>query len=186
MEDHMKTTQVGRFLLAGALFLAFCTLPSVSFAADAAVKLGAVDVQTVLNESETGKKAKNDLEALIKSKQVVIDEKGKMIEKLKSDVEKQASVLSADARKTKEEELEKLIREYQRLVQDSQAEIKKKEAELTDSILKDIHDIIDKIGQDEGYTLIIEKGMAVYSDKSIDITGRVMGKYNELKSKSKK
>jgi outer membrane protein len=140
----------------------------------------------VLNESETGKKAKTDLEALIKSKQSTIDEKGKIIEKLKSDIEKQASVLSADARKTKEDEMEKSIREYQRLVQDSQADIKKKEAELTDTILKDIHEIINKIGQEESYTLIIERGMVVYSDKGIDITDRVMKTYNELRSKSKK
>src|SRR4030043_1856925 len=113
-------------------------LPVTSHAADV-VKFGSIDVQKVLNESETGKKAKLDLEVLIKSKQSTIDEKGKTIEKLKADIEKQASVLSADARKNKEEELEKSVREYQRLVQDSQAEIKKKEAELTDSILKDIH-----------------------------------------------
>jgi len=181
----MKKTQLGQILFFGALLLALCILPAFSFAADT-VKLGSVDVQKVLNESEIGKKAKNDLESLIKSKQSVIDEKGKTVEKLKNDIEKQASVLSADARKTKEDELEKAIREYQRLVQDSQADIKKKEAELTDSILKDIHDIIDKIGQEEGYTLIIEKGMVVYSDKSLDITDRVMDKYNESKSKSKK
>ncbi len=181
----MKKTQLGQILFFGALLFALCILPAFSFAADT-VKLGSVDVQKVLNESEIGKKAKNDLESLIKSKQSVIDEKGKTVEKLKNDIEKQASVLSSDARKTKEDELEKSIREYQRLVQDSQAEIKKKEAELTDSILKDIHAIIDKIGQEEGYTLIIEKGMIVYSDKSMDITDRVMDKYNESKSKSKK
>ena len=60
--------------------------------------------------------------------------KGKQSKRLKADIEKQASVLSADARKNKEEELEKSVREYQRLVQDSQAEIKKKEAELTETI----------------------------------------------------
>ena len=68
---------------------------------------------------------------MIKTRQSTIDEKGKAIEKLKADVEKQASVLSAEARKNKEDELEKLLREYQRIVQDSQTEIKKKEAELT-------------------------------------------------------
>ena len=44
------------------------------------------------------------LKNLIKSKQT-IDEKGKTIEKIKADLEKQASVLSAEAKKSKEEEL---------------------------------------------------------------------------------
>ena len=167
------------------LFVALLVMPAASHAADT-VKFGSIDVQKVLNESETGKKAKSDLEGLIKSKQLTIDEKGKAIEKLKADIEKQASVLSADARKNKEEELEKSVREYQRLVQDSQAEIKKKEAELTETILKDIKDLVEKTGEAEGYALILEKGMILYSNKGIDITDTILKKYNESKAKTAK
>lgn len=157
------------------------------FAADA-LKIGFVDLVKALNESESGKKAKADLEFLIKSKQVAIDEKGKAIEKGKNDLEKQASVLSQDARKAKEEELERLIREYQRLVSDSQGEVKKKESELTGEILKDIRVIIQKIGQDESYTLILEnaEGQILYSKKDIDLTDAVIKKHNEAKAKPKK
>lgn len=168
------------------LMLVFIAVrPVPSHAADV-VKFGSMDVQKVLNESEAGKKAKTDLEVLIKAKQSTIDEKGKAIEKLKADIEKQASVLSADARKNKEEELEKSVREYQRLVQDSQAEIKKKEAELTDTILKDIKDLVEKTGETEGYALILEKGMILYSNKGIDITDTILKKYDESKAKTTK
>lgn len=182
----MKKIVTEKLLLVCSLLFALCFLLPASLLAADTVKFGAIDIQKVLNESEAGKKAKSDLESLIKSKQSTIDEKGKAIEKLKADIEKQASVLSADARKSKEEELEKLIREYQRLVQDSQAEIKKKEAELTDAIFKDTRELIDKIGEEEGYTLIIEKGMILYSSKGIDITDSVLKKYDESKAKSKK
>ena len=95
----------------------------------AEVKIGIVDLMKALNESDSGKKAKSDLEGMIKSKQVILDGKGKEIEKLKGDLEKQASVLSADAKKSKEEDLEKMLREYQRLLTDSQNDVKKKEGE---------------------------------------------------------
>jgi len=182
----MKNMVPVRFLSLCCLFFALFILPNSLFSADQTVKFGSIDVQKVLNDSDSGKKAKADLEVLIKSKQATIDEKGKIIEKLKSDIEKQASVLSAEARKAKEDELEKVLREYQRLVQDSQAEIKKKEGEHTDTILKDIREIIDKIGEEEGYTLIIERGMVLYSNKGIDITDSIIKKYDELKAKSKK
>lgn len=157
------------------------------FAADT-IKIGFVDLVRALNESESGKKAKADLEFLIKSKQGAIDEKGKAIEKGKNDLEKQASVLSQDARKSKEEDLERLIREYQRLVADSQGEVKKKESELTGEILKDIRAIIQKMGQDEAYTIILEnaEGQILYSRKDIDLTDAVIKKHNEAKAKSKK
>jgi len=171
------------WLVVVALFL---TGTSV-FAADT-LKIGFVDLVKALNESDAGKKAKTDLEFLIKSKQVAIDEKGKIIEKGKTDLEKQASVLSQDARKSKEEEMERLIREYQRLVSDSQSEVKKKEGELTGDILKEIRAIIQKIGQDEDYTLILEnaEGQILYSKKEIDLTDVVIKKHNESKTKAKK
>lgn len=180
----MRISVLGRLLSFCCLFVVLIMMP-VSLRAADAIKFGAIDIQKVLNESEAGKKAKSDLESLIKTRQSAIDEKGKAIEKLKGDIEKQASVLSAEARKSREDELEKSLREYQRIVQDSQAEIKKKEGEFTDTILKEIRDLIEKIGEDEGYTLIIERGMVLYSNKGIDITDNVLKKYDALK-KSKK
>lgn len=156
------------------------------FAADIP-KIGYVDLVKALNESDAGKKAKADLEFLIKSKQSVIDEKGKAIEKAKTDIEKQSTLLSQDARKSKEEEMERLIREYQRLVSDSQGEVKKKEGDLTTEILKELRAIIQKIGQDEAYTLILEnaEGQILYSKKEFDLTDIIVKKHNESKAKTK-
>jgi len=157
-----------------------------AFAAEA-VKIGIVDLIKALNESDTGKKAKADLEILIKTKQSSIDEKGKDIEKLKNDLEKQSSVLSAEARKTKEDELERLIREYQRIVTDSQNDVKKKESEFTGEILKDLRGIIEKIGQEGSYTMIIEnaEGIILFSKPEQNLTEQVIKRYNEAKTKAK-
>jgi outer membrane protein len=147
------------------------------------IKVGVVDLMKVLNESDAGKKAKTELEAAIKAKQTVIDEKGKEIEKMKGDIEKQSSVLSAEARKQKQDELEKMIREYQRTVSDSQNEVKKRESELTNGILREIRSIVEKMGKDDGYTMIIEnaEGIILYSKKDLDLTDAVIKKYNEAK-----
>lgn len=152
-----------------------------------AFKVGIVDLFRALNESESGQKAKAALEGLIKSKQSIIEEKGKKIESLRADLEKQAAILSPEAKKAKEEELERLIRDYQRIVSDSQAEIKKKEGELTEEILKDLRLTINSVAQEGGFILIIEKaeGLVLYSDKAIDITDKVIKKYNESKALKK-
>lgn len=152
------------------------------------LKIGFVNLMKALNESDSGKKAKTDLEFLIKTKQTAIDEKGKAIEKLRADLEKQASILSTEARKTKEEELESLIRDYQRLVTDSQNAVKKKEGEFTSEIIKDLRAIIKKIGEDEGYTVILEDadGLILFSQKDLDLTEKVLKSYNESKAKKAK
>jgi outer membrane protein len=158
-----------------------------AFAAEQVLKVGVVDLIKALNESDSGKKAKADLEILIKTKQTAIDEKGKEIEKLKNELEKQSSVLSAEARKSKEDDLEKNIREYQRVVTDSQNDVKKKEGEFTGEILKDLRAIIAKIGQDGNYTMIIEnaEGIILYSKPEQNLTEQVIKKYNESKGKAK-
>ena len=173
-------------LLVAVLFLLMGTS---AFAAEAiTIKIGYIDLVRALNESESGKKAKADLEFLIKTKQTSIDEKGKAIEKAKAELEKQSSVLSPDARKAKEEEMERLVRDYQRLVSDSQNEVKKREGELTGDILKELKAVAQKIGEDEGYTLILEsaEGQILYAKKESDLTDTVIKKYNESKAKSKK
>lgn len=157
-----------------------------SFAAEQ-VKIGYVDLRVALNESDAGKKAKVELESLIKTKQTAIDERGKTIEKLKGELEKQTSVLSAEARKAKEDEIERTVRDYQRLVQDAQAEVKKKENEVTGSILTELREVINKIANEDSYTLIFENvgGIIIYSKKDLDITDRVVKSYNESKKQKK-
>lgn len=152
------------------------------------IKIGSIDLIRALNDSDAGKKAKSDLELLIKTKQAALDEKGKAFEKMKGDIEKQSSALSAEARKAKEEELEKMARDYQRLVADSQSEIKKKEGEFTNEIIKDMRAIIEKIGASEGYTIILEgsDGQILFKKKEIDLTDVVIKKHNELKAAPKK
>ncbi|HHN64278.1 MAG TPA: OmpH family outer membrane protein [Nitrospirae bacterium] len=161
------------------VFFLILLFQGVVYAVD--VKIGYVDLQKALNESEGGKRAKSSLEEIIKAKQKVIDERGAEIEKLKSEIDKQASLLSPEALKKKQDELDRKIREYKRFVQDSQEEVKKKEAELTNEILKDLVKVVKKIGKEEKYTIILEKaeGLILYADNAIDLTDKVIKRYNE-------
>jgi outer membrane protein len=180
MKKFLAVTILGLFMLSAGMI-------STTFAADA-VKIGIVDLLRALNESEAGKKAKTELESLIMSKQASIDEKGKRVETLRADLEKQAAVLSADARKARAEEIGRLEKNLQRLIADSQAEIQKKQMELENEILKDLRDVINAIAQAGGYSMVIERadGLVLYVDKSIDITDAVIKRYNESKAKPTK
>lgn len=164
------------------LFLLFLAASPV-LAAETAMKVGLVDLYKAVNESEQGKKAKAELESMIKVKQEALEDKGKAIEKLKTELEKQGGVLSADAKKSKEDEFERLTRDYQRVVTDSQNDVRKKEGELTGRIVKDLKVIIASIAQEEHYTVILEKaeGLVLFADNSLDITDKVIQRFNAAK-----
>lgn len=173
-----------RFLTVSLVLFFLLSLVSISNAQDA-IKVGVVDLLKALNESDQGKKSIAEIDSIKKSKQTTIDEKGKKIEQLKADLDKQASILSAEAKKSKEEEIERLIREFQRLVSDATAELQKKQREVEVEMIKEFRVIITKVGEEEKFSFIVEasEGGLLYHDKAIDITDKVIKRFNESKKK---
>ncbi|MDI6744070.1 MAG: OmpH family outer membrane protein [Thermodesulfovibrionales bacterium] len=166
------------------------TLCSVLFyvtpvgAADA-LKIGFVDLQRIFAGSDAGKKARTDIEAIEKSKKAVIEEKVNALKKIEEEIAKQSSVLSAEAKKAKGEEFENLQRDVQKLVAEARAELQKKENELTNAILKDVGDIVDAIGYEEGYAIILRSEVVLSAKKELDLTNVVITRLNESKGKPK-
>src|SRR3990172_9406474 len=114
-----KVRALSLFVLAACVFF-LGQRPAFSEEAKAgAPKVGFIDLQRALNESEEGKKAKTELETVIKEKQTSISEKVKARDKLREDLSKQAAALSEKARKAKAEELDKLEKTVDRLISDS-------------------------------------------------------------------
>jgi len=150
------------------------------------IKIGFVDIDRAANDSEEGKKAVGGLKDFMSSRQASITEKGKAIEKMKSDLEKQGAIMSPDAKKSKMEELERSEREFQRLVSDAQQEFEKKRRELTESVYKEIIEIVVKFGQEQKYTVILPVQSLLYSDKTLDITDIIINKFNESKGQKSK
>ncbi len=169
------------FTLVFVLAFAAC-----AFAQDG-VKIGFIDMQQALNESEAGKVAKKELEDMVRERQVKIDEKIALRDKLVAEIEKQSVVLSDEARRQKQDELEKLSREIERMVTDSNTELQKQQRELELEIVRDLDSIITEIGKEGKYTIIVPADIILYSAEGIDITDLVIEKHNKLyKSKGKK
>jgi outer membrane protein len=161
------------------LTIALVLLSACAFAAES--KIGYIDLNLALNKSEVGKKAVLSLEEMVKAKQFIISEKGDKIKKIEEELAKQSSIMTPDTVRERKEEREKLLRDYQRMVKDSQEEVQKKQAEYMDAIIKKLKGIVEQIGKEEGYSLILEKaesGVMFHSDE-IDMTGTLIKRFNE-------
>lgn len=161
------------------LVLTVYAMPSVYAAENG--KTGVVDFTAVINNSEAGKKANAELNELINAKRVEAQEKANNVESLKKAFDEQAATLSAEDKKAKEEEFNKVFKDYQTTVAQSNAEVQKKQAELRSQVLKEIKDVIGKLAQEENYTLILDAAAVPYYDKTSDISAKVIQKYNESK-----
>ena len=102
---------------------------------------------------------------------------------MKESFEKQALMLTPDARANKEKEYQNKLREFQRWGEDSQNELNQKRMEMERNISIALVKVIQKLGADEGYTLILEKNenIVLFVSKTIDITDRAIKAYDAQK-----
>ena len=153
-----------------------------------ALKLGVVDVQRVLARSSAGVAAREHLEREKAVMQKQVDGQRVEAEKLRDELEKKGQLLSADARREKQESLERKVRDVRRLVDDLQKELQKKEQEALARVLNDISGVVQKIGKERGYTMIIERrgGAVIWGAPEIDITDEVVRAFDDESKKGKK
>lgn len=151
-------------------------------------KFGYVAIQKAVVESAAGKDAMTKFQDEVKDIEDTILKEKAEIEKLGEVLQKQSMMLTDSVRREKEKDFIRRQRDYERQVKDSKAEVQLKEAELTNDILEDLIPIIQKYGEDNGYTIIFEKNERniLYASETIDLTDKVIAIFDAQYGKSKK
>jgi len=146
-------------------------------------KIAYVDIQKAVNDSNAGKEAKKAITKDVEKFQRLVADKQKELQTLKESLDKQVLMLTPDARANKEKEYQNKLREFQRWGEDTQNEVNQKRIEMERNISVALIKVIQKIGADEGYTVILEKNenIVLYASKTIDITDRVIKAYDTQK-----
>jgi len=170
-----------RITTAIAAGAAFCVLliPG-ALPAQEPIKLGYVDMQKALNESKSGKKALGELQKLMEERKSGLQKQKESLEKRKDELDKQGLLLNEDTRKSRENEIRTLERDYSRTLSDLKEEFGRRESEFTDGIRKDLLKVIEKIGKEGGYTLVLEKQYSaiLYAPTTIDLTETLIKRYD--------
>jgi outer membrane protein len=167
---------MSRLLLLGALFS--LAVPRLARAED--LKLGYVDLQRALNETEDGRKAKANLKKVFDAKQKELDEQQEDFKKAKDDLDKKRTLLSADVVRTKENELAQKFEKVQQSYMRHQKDLQEKEGEITQKIFERMQRIILKIAAAENFTMVLDKTQAgiIFAKQHLDLTNEVIRRYN--------
>lgn len=166
------------WIILGAVFLTGGLLTPAVQPAD--LKIGCVDIQKGVNECIAGKEAKKILVEEVEKLNRLANEKQKELQEMKESLEKQISLLNPEARIEKEKEYQIKLRDFQRWGEDRQNEINQRRVEMERNIALGLQNVIQKIGANEGYTLILEKNerIMLFNSKLIDITDMVIKAYD--------
>lgn len=149
----------------------------------AETKIAYVDLQKALNLSKAGVAAKSEIAAQVKKYEDEFKEKQESLQKLKTELEKQAVLLSDSAKAQKEREFQQNVKELQRFQKDVKEDLQLKDSEHTKRILNELFEILQKLGKDGGYSMVIEKneGAVIYADESVDLTDELIKAFDAKK-----
>lgn len=164
--------------LTAVALVAVCTS---AWAQSPAGRIGFIDVQRVLVRSTAGVAAREQLEREKAGMQQKMDGKRKELEALRDELEKKGPLMTADARRDKQDQLERSRRDTARLVDDLQKELEKKEQQLLQRALQDLSGVIEKVGKERGFHLIVEKrsGGVLYGLPEADLTDEIIRAYDQ-------
>ena len=170
-------------------FISFMVLISIvglfphhALAADP-LKVGVVDLQKCIEQSNEGKRVYSSLKEKHDSMQERLNEKQKELAQMQKDIEKQSLMLSLDAKEDKQRDFERKRRDLGYLLQDMNEEMNKAEASARKKILQDVEEIVKTIAKKGDYDLILERRTAgvMFISDPLDITEKIIEAYNKAK-----
>lgn len=176
----MRTRTIRGFLAAALLALPLISIIGVGVAS-AETKIGVIDFQRVLRESVGGQAARAEIERQGESVEATLKKQRDDLERLKTRLEAEARVMSQDRREKEERDFRIKVGDFQALQAKKTREFKELEAQVIQRVQKEVFELVERIGRDNGFTMIVEKGLILYNDASIDVTDQLIALYNAKK-----
>ncbi len=163
-----------RFILA---FSAALLLAASPLFAD--VKIGYVDMEKAILGTAQGKAAKEKLEKEVAKREGEFKDQLKKFQEMEEQLSKQVQLMSEDMKRQKLQEYQQKGMELQQKYQEHQKSLLEEQEKAFAPILEKLRGVIQEIGLQEGYTIILEKRQdgVLYAMPQLDRTAPVVATY---------
>jgi len=152
--------------------------------ARAEMKLAYVDIQRALNDCRNGKSAKEEFRGRLGRVQSQLQGEQAEVQRLKDELEKKGPLMQPDQRESLEQEYTRKLRDFQDDYKNTRDSLQEKDNEITGAIVRDLATIVRRIGEKNGYTMVMEKGNLLWAVPSVDITDDVIRDYDATGAKA--
>ena len=148
--------------------------------AHAADKVGYINLQRLVNESNIGKESRQNLQKMRQEKEAALKKKSDEYNVLKDYINNNATTMGEEEKKQKIEELRIAYKEYERLLADAKEDIVREDKELVTIILQKADNVLKNVAKKNKYSIILKDSNAIgYLDPSADITDLVLKELNK-------
>lgn len=143
-----------------------------------AAKLGVIDVQKIITDSASGKAAAAKLEQFGSELAARIEPKREELAALGKKISDGQNALAEDRLKEMRQDFEAKKLALTRAGEDAQREFNLRQEEMLKEIERKVMPVIQQVGAEGGYTLILRKfdSGLVYAAEGIDITAAVIAR----------
>jgi outer membrane protein len=154
-------------------------------------KIGVINMQKIIAQSEPGQDAMKSLQEQFKDVKAKMDKQKEEIEGIQQELQKQEFVLSQEAKEDKQLAYKRKVRDFQDMYRSYQRKMQQEEQKLSEPVIKLVVEVITAYGKKEGYTTITDAQASglIYADEKADLTEKIMVEVNQAwraKNKGKK
>ncbi len=143
------------------------------------LKVGVVNSDRILRDSQPARAAMQKLEAEFSKRDKDMQEMGARLKSTAERFEKDGPVMSETDRVRRQREIAEMDREFQRKQREFREDFNQRRNEELQGLLERTNRIIRQIAEQEKYDLIVQE--AVYFNPRIDMTERVLRALNNAK-----
>ena len=152
----------------------------VSLPAWAQANIAVVDFQRASQSVKEGKQIQADLMTMQQGQQKRLQDMEVQFKGMVEEFQKQEMILSEDAKREKQRELQVAQQELQNAAMGAQQEFSKAYEAKAGALFKKLKAVCEGIGAEQGYMLVLEvsQGGVVYAGSAVDITDELIKRYD--------
>lgn len=142
------------------------------------LRIGFVDLRKALESVDAYKGVKTSLDKDLAAKKSELEKQQQSLQKDAEQFDKKSAILNDSAKAQKQQELQKRFAELQKNAQESQVELQKRERDLTQPLVDELRAVIEGVGKEKEYQLVLNEGAVLYAAGGADITSDVISRFN--------
>jgi len=156
-----------------------------SRAADPATqgKVGVLNMEVAITNTEEGKQASNELQAKFAPRQTELQNLQKQMQDIQTRLQTGATTLSDEEKYRLQRELETLNRTATRKQQEAQQDYQDAQQDLINQLGRKLMTVLDKYASDNGFAVILDESSQqtpiIYAAKTIDVTQDIIKLYDQ-------
>jgi outer membrane protein len=163
----------------------FDSASSVGRSQGTGLKIGVVDVMSLIEKSSQGEQARKTMEREFKPRETKLNSEKEEITKLRDRLAKEAEVMSEDEQKKQSKELVKRIEEVRGVEEKLRRDFTEARNEEMMKLQKSISEAIQSLAREERFDLILSSEGVAFAAEATNVTAKVASKLEGAAAPSK-